>query len=90
MQDLALRLIDMGWLPVLADTVYVHHFGGSSTPSARRIALSNAGKAAICDLHSSLRVHVALALSMDSPVIAAHKQAWRAFDEQPDEGWTEI
>lgn len=77
-QDLCLKLTDIGCDAVIADNVYVHHEGGGSINETKRAALINTGLVRLHDRYSGLRVHIAEAVCASQPVIARHKMAWAA------------
>lgn len=88
-RNLSLKLIDEGWIPMVADNVYVYHAGGSSIEDTRRLALAQAGESAMCTIHSAIRVHMA-ALSATEPEVLRQKRAWQDFDAAEAELWLEI
>ena len=79
-QDLCLKLTDLGFNSVIADHVYVHHVGGGSIASQRRTDLTAAGMARMFDRYSGLRVTMAEAVSASEPEVARHRIAWAERD----------
>lgn len=75
-QDLGLRLIDLGYDSVIADTVYVHHQGSGSTGAARRDRLVADGRARMFERYSALRVVIAESVSAMEPEVARYVAAW--------------
>lgn len=75
-QDLSLKLHDIGMNAVIADDVYVHHAGGGSITSARKQALEDRGRRVMYDRHSALRVLVAEALSAADPEVRRHRHMY--------------
>lgn len=75
-QDLCLKLIDLGFDSVIADNSYVQHSGGGSTPSERKKDLSINGRNMMFTRYSALRVLMAEAVSSREPEVARHRQAW--------------
>lgn len=80
-QDLCLKLTDLGFDSVIADHVYVHHEGGGSIAGSRRESLTNTGRARMYDRHSALRVLIAEAVSALEPEIAWHRHVWVVQDQ---------
>lgn len=79
-QDLGLKLIDLGLDSVIADNVYVHHTGGGSIASKRRQDLTATGLARMYERYSALRVLMAEVVSASDPEVARFRMAWRARD----------
>lgn len=75
-QDLCLKLKDVGFEAVIADNVYVHHSGSKSIASARKKLLISQGLKLIHERYSTLRFQVAEALCAVEPVIWQARQAW--------------
>lgn len=74
-QDLCLKLVDLGCDAVIADHVYVHHDGGGSIGNARRERLTAEGLVRMQERYSALRVLIAEAVSASEPEIARHRLA---------------
>ncbi len=79
-QDLGLKLIDLGLDSVIADNVYVHHTGGGSIASKRRQDLTATGLARMYERYSALRVLMAEVVSASDPEVARFRMAWGARD----------
>lgn len=75
-QDLCLRLTDIGYASVLADNAFVHHAGGASIASQRKLDLTREGYLQLYQRHSALRLMVAEAVSASEPEVARHKHFW--------------
>lgn len=78
-QDLCLRLIDLGYDAVLADDSYVHHKGSQSIGSDRRVGLLRQGRRRMNERHSALRLLAAEAISLCNPEIVHHRREWFDF-----------
>ena len=89
-QDVCLKLMDLGYLPLIADSVYVYHASGGSISDQRRLALARAGKAAICAIHSAIRVYSAIELCANAPEVLWHRKAWGEFETADSAHWQEI
>ncbi len=81
-QDLALKLFDLGYMAVIADNVYVHHAGAGSISEERRQDLVLEGTTKMYDRYSGLRVLIAEAVSASDPVVARHRMAARTWAAQ--------
>ena len=79
-QDLCLKLIDLGFDAVIADNCYVHHSGGGSIQSERKKDLSTKGRNRMFARYSALRVLMAEAVSSLEPEVARHRLAWSKRD----------
>jgi GT2 family glycosyltransferase len=79
-QDLGLKLIDLGLDSVIADNVYVHHTGGGSIGNKRRQDLTATGLARMYERYSALRVLMAEVVSASDPEVARFRMAWNASD----------
>jgi len=79
-QDLGLKLVDLGFDSVIADHVYVHHEGGGSIGNERRERLTAEGLVRMQERYSALRVLIAEAVSGSEPEIARHRLAWATRD----------
>ncbi len=79
-QDLCLKLIDLGFDSVIADNSYVQHFGGGSIQSQRKKDLSTKGRNLMFARYSALRVLMAEAVGGMEPEVARHRQAWSKHD----------
>lgn len=79
MQDLCLRLIDLGYDAVLADDSYVHHKGSQSIGTDRRADLLRQGRHRMNERHSALRLLAAEAISLCDPEIFHHRRGWFDF-----------
>jgi GT2 family glycosyltransferase len=79
-QDLCLKLIDLGFDSVIADNSYVHHFGGGSIQSQRKKDLSAKGRNLMFTRYSALRVLMAEVVSSREPEVARHRHAWSERD----------
>lgn len=77
-QDLCLKLTDVGRDAVVADNVYVHHKGGGSINGTRRKDLIMTGLVRLYDRYSGMRVLIAEALCASQPEITRQKMAWAA------------
>ena len=66
-QDLCLRLLDMGYHFRIADDAFVYHTGGRSVTSERKSALIERGWARLIGRHSALRVMAAETISALQP-----------------------
>jgi hypothetical protein len=75
-QDLCLKLIDLGFDSVIADNSYVQHFGGGSIQSQRKKDLSTKGRNLMFARYSALRVLMAEAVGGMEPEVARHRHAW--------------
>lgn len=75
-QDLCLRLLDIGFDMVIADDAYVHHIGSSSIITERRHRLLADGLQQIYSQHSALRLLCAEWLCRRVPETLHHQQAW--------------
>lgn len=75
-QDLCLKLVDLGRDAVIADHVYVHHEGGGSIGNARRENLTAVGLIRMQARYSALRVLIAEAVSATEPEVNRHRLAW--------------
>jgi len=80
-QDLGLKLTDLGYHSVIADNVYVHHEVSGSINKARRDSLTLAGKAQMFERHSALRVLIAEAVSAMEPEVARFVACWGAKED---------
>jgi hypothetical protein len=80
-QDLGLKLIDLGFDSVIADHVYVHHKGSGSIGTARRDSLAAIGRARMFKRYSALRVLIAETVSAMEPEVARYVAAWGAHEE---------
>lgn len=80
-QDLSLKLTDLGYDSVIADNVYVHHDGSGSINTARRDSLTSAGRARMFDRYSALRVLIAETVSAMEPEVRRYIGAWGARDD---------
>lgn len=81
-QDLCLRLKDIGWGAVIADDVYVHHSGSKSIAGERKKRLISDGLKLIHDRYSALRFHVAEALCATEPVVLMNHLAWKSHESE--------
>ena len=79
-QDLCLKLTDLGYDSVIADHVYVHHEGGSSINKERRDRLSDIGRARMFERFSALRVLIAEVVSALQSEVAGYTAASEALD----------
>jgi GT2 family glycosyltransferase len=77
-QDLGLKLIDLGLDSVIADNVYVHHTGGGSIGNERRQDLTATGLARMYERYSALRVLMAEVVSASDPEVARFRMEWGA------------
>lgn len=75
-QDLCLKMIDLGFDSVIADNSYVQHFGGGSIESQRKKDLSTKGRNLMFARYSALRVLMAEVVSSRDPEVARHRHAW--------------
>lgn len=80
-QDLCLKLTDLGFHSVIADNVFVHHEGSGSIGSARRERLEAAGYARMFERYSALRVLIAELVCATEPEVARYIAAWQARKE---------
>lgn len=80
-QDLGLKLCNLGYDSVIADNVYVHRKGGGSIINTRHNSLMLAGKSRMFERHSALRVLVAEAMSAMEPEVARFKALLGAQEE---------
>ncbi len=87
-QDLCLKLTDIGYDSVIADNVYVHHEGGGSITESRRQNLINTGLARLYDRYSGLRVLLAEAVCASQPEVARHKKAWSSWIKEKQTGYS--
>src|SRR3989338_1704360 len=78
-QDLALRMIDLGLYPCLVDDVYVHHSQSGSIEAERRDALVSDGFRQICARHGVIRVLAAEEVCRHLPDVRRQSQAEAAF-----------
>lgn len=78
-QDLCLRLLDLGYDAVIADDVYVHHRGSRSIDGSRRTRLLHEGQRLMHQKHSAMRLLVAEAICAHEPEIAYHRGHWQTF-----------
>ena len=85
-QDLCLKLTDLGFDSVIADHTYVHHAGAGSIGSPRRKALISTGRARMYARYSSLRVLLAETVSGSEPEVARHRFAWASRDSLKEFG----
>lgn len=79
-QDLCLKLVDLGFDSVIADHAYVHHDGGSSIGNERRERLTAEGLVRMQARHSALRVLLAEAVSATEPEVNRHRLVWTTSD----------
>jgi GT2 family glycosyltransferase len=78
-QDLALRMIDRGLYPCLADDVYVHHSQSASIETEHRNALLAKGFQQICGQHGTIRVLFAEEICRNLPEVQRQREAADAF-----------
>ncbi len=81
-QDLCLRLIDLGYDAVLADDCYVHHKGSQSIGTDRRAGLLLQGRQRMNARHSALRLLAAEAVSFHNAEILHHGRGWFDFEQR--------
>jgi len=81
-QDLCLKILDLGMDAVIADDVYVHHSSSRSITSARKAELVKTGLERLSARFSTLRVLSAQELSATEPEITHHMRAWHAYETQ--------
>jgi GT2 family glycosyltransferase len=74
-QDLALRLLDLGYFACLADDVYVEHAAGGSIKSERKRALLEQGFLTLADRIGIVRLLAAEAMCANNPEIAYLRKA---------------
>lgn len=82
-QDLALRMIDLGLVPCLVDDVYVHHFESRSIDAGQRAALLSDGFRQICNRHGAIRVLAAEELCRASAAVTSQRTALANFLSPP-------
>lgn len=85
-QDLCLKLLDLGMDAVIADDVYVHHSGSRSIASPRKTELIKTGLERISARFSTLRVLSAQELCASEPEVTHHKRAWHSHATQGSMG----
>ncbi len=78
-QDLALRMIDLGLFPCLVDDVYVHHLQSGSVATEQRAALLSDGFRRICARHGAIRVLVAEEFCRNSGDVLRQKDGVSGF-----------
>lgn len=81
-QDLSLRLLDLGFDSVLADDVYVHHSGSKSIDDERREVLNQQGRRRMHEKHSALRLMTAEAITSLEPEIAHLREFWHHYSKE--------
>lgn len=81
-QDLCLRLLDLGYDAVLADDCYVHHKGSQSIGTDRRAGLLLQGRQRMNARHSPLRLLAAEAISFHNAEILRHRRGWLDYDHK--------
>lgn len=80
-QDLALRLIDLGLYPCLVDDIYVHHSQSGSIETERRDKLVSDGFRKICARHGAIRVLAAEEICRHVPEVLRQKHGLSRFFE---------
>ena len=82
-QDLALRLIDLGLYPCLVDDVYVHHSQSGSIESEYRDKLVSDGFLKICARHGAVRVLAAEEICRNQPEVQRQTDGFAQFFRTP-------
>jgi GT2 family glycosyltransferase len=82
-QDLALRMIDLGLVPCLVDDVYVHHLESRSIEAGQRAALLSDGFRQICNRHGAIRVLAAEEICCASAALTSQRAALATFLAPP-------
>jgi GT2 family glycosyltransferase len=82
-QDLALRLIDLGLYPCLVDDTYVHHSRSGSIEAERRDKLVSDGFRRICARHGAIRVLAAEEICRHLPEVLRQTHGLSRFFEPP-------
>lgn len=82
-QDLALRLIDLGLYPCLVDDTYVHHSKSGSIEAKHCDKLVSDGFRKICARHGAIRVLVAEEICRHAPEVLRQKHGLLRFFEPP-------
>lgn len=80
-QDLGLKLTDLGYDAVIADNVYVHHQGGGSINKERRESLTDVGRARMFARYSALRVLTAEVVSAMQREVQGYIAASKMLDK---------
>ncbi|PWL24441.1 MAG: hypothetical protein DCO95_18930 [Roseivirga sp. XM-24bin3] len=78
-QDLSLKLLDMGRYGVLADDVYVHHRSGGSSDNSRRERLISDGLRKLASSYGAVRVLAAEEISQSNVVVQEMISTVRSF-----------
>ncbi|MDO8983803.1 glycosyltransferase [Cypionkella sp.] len=81
-QDLCLKILDLGMDAVIADDVYVHHSSSRSIASLRKTELVKTGLERLSARFSTLRVLAAQQLSATEPEVTHHMRAWHTYETQ--------
>jgi GT2 family glycosyltransferase len=79
-QDLCLKICDLGFNSAVADNVYVHHQGSGSIGKDRRDSLMASGRLRMFERYSALRVLTAETVSAMEPEVARYAAAWGAHE----------
>lgn len=82
-QDLALRLIDLGLYPCLVDDVYVHHSQSGSIEAEHRDKLVSDGFLQICARHGAVRVLAAEEICRNQPEVQRQTDGFAQFFRTP-------
>jgi GT2 family glycosyltransferase len=82
-QDLALRMIDLGLVPCLVDDIYVHHLESRSIEVGQRASLLSDGFRQICDRHGAIRVLAAEELCRASAAVTRQRADFATFLAPP-------
>lgn len=82
-QDLALRMIDIGLYPCLVDDIYVYHAQSGSIEKERRDKLVSEGFRQICARHGAIRVLAAEEICRHLPEVVRQSHGFRQVFKLP-------
>lgn len=79
-QDLCLKILDLGMDAVIADDVYIHHSGSRSIDNSRKAELVKTGLERLNLRFSTLRVLCAQELSATEPEVVHQMRTWHSYE----------